>query len=395
MAEPCCGANTTGVPPPGPGPEPARQGDCCCGPPPAPRDVRRPTTDLPFVTGSVETPAGPVPRVCTRFRPRDRWGAFKVRWGFGRMRYSIPPGLYAAGRPDQDSDVLVTANFKLTFDVLRRALRGRDLWILVLDTRGINVWCAAGKGTFGTREIVERIDATRLREVVRHRRLILPQLAAPGVAAHMVKQLSGFRVLYGPIAAADLPAYLDAGRRATDGMRRKRFDLRERAALIPVELVGALKVMVFLIPAFVLLAAALSPAGFAEGIRGEGALAGWSLLAALVAGCVLVPLLLPWLPGRAFSLKSLPVGMAAALGILAWRLEDLSTWTARLDALAWLLIVPAIAAFIAMNYTGASTYTSLSGVRREIRLAVPIQTAAGALGLALWTAARLIPWGAA
>jgi len=34
---------------------------------------------------------------------------------------------------------------------------GRNLWILILDTKGVNVWCAAGKGTFGTEELVFRI----------------------------------------------------------------------------------------------------------------------------------------------------------------------------------------------------------------------------------------------
>ena len=58
-----------------------------------------------------------------------------------------------------------------------------------------------------------------------HRRLILPQLGAPGVAAHSVKEQSGFRVIYGPIKATDLPAFLEAGRKATPAMRRKAFPM--------------------------------------------------------------------------------------------------------------------------------------------------------------------------
>ena len=94
----------------------------------------------------------------------------------------MEPGLYALGAPAPDSPVFVSANYTLSFDALRSALRGIDGYLLVLDTKGINVWCAAGKGTFGTDELVARIEATRLAEVVRHRRLILPQLGAPGVA---------------------------------------------------------------------------------------------------------------------------------------------------------------------------------------------------------------------
>ena len=51
------------------------------------------------------------------------------------MRYSVAPGLYAVGAPDRESDVLVTANYKLSFDTLRRELKGFNAWVLVLDTK--------------------------------------------------------------------------------------------------------------------------------------------------------------------------------------------------------------------------------------------------------------------
>ena len=51
--------------------------------------------------------------------------------------------------------MLVTANYKLSFDSLRFALATIDAWLLVTDTRGINVWCAAGKGTFSASEVCE------------------------------------------------------------------------------------------------------------------------------------------------------------------------------------------------------------------------------------------------
>jgi len=127
------------------------------------------------------------------------------------MRYTVDPGLYAVGNPDAQSPVLVTANYKMSFDRLRAELSGIDAWILVLNTDGINVWCAAGKRTFGTEELVRRIESSGLARVVAHRKLIVPQLGGPGVAAHQVKELSGFRVVYGPIRAEDLPAFLESG----------------------------------------------------------------------------------------------------------------------------------------------------------------------------------------
>lgn len=202
------------------------------------------------MVGVVETLDGLVPRVSSVLNWQDHLGTIKARWGIGRMDYTIDPGLYALGIPDRSSPVLVTGNYKMSFDRLREALPGWDLWILVLDTKGINVWCAAGKGTFGTEELVNRIRTSGLERQVDHREVILPQLSAPGVAAHEVKRRSGFRVYYGPIRAANLPAYLDAGLVATPLMRCMTFDFEERLALIPIELVNALKPASLILLAF-------------------------------------------------------------------------------------------------------------------------------------------------
>ena len=189
-----------------------------------------------FVAGWLDTPVGAVPQVRSRLDKSDMLGRWQMRWGLGRDRYRIAPGLYAVGNPDADSEVLVTANYKMSFDELRSRLGGHDLWILVLETYGINVWCAAGKGTFGTAEVIRRVQAVGLDRLVSHRRLILPQLGAPGVAAHEVKRGCGFGVTYGPVRAADVPAYLAAGRKAAPEMRRVTFPTLERLVLTPVEL---------------------------------------------------------------------------------------------------------------------------------------------------------------
>jgi len=97
--------------------------------------------------------------VSTRLAIGDRLGAWKVRWGIGRMDYAVEPGLYAVGKPDENAPVLVSANYKLTFDTLRMNLSGLDCWLLILDTRGVNVWCAAGKGTFGTDELINKLES--------------------------------------------------------------------------------------------------------------------------------------------------------------------------------------------------------------------------------------------
>ncbi len=306
------------------------------------------------------------------------------------MHYAVEPGLYALGKPDKQSPVLVTANYKMSFDRLRKALPGRNMWILVLDTKGINVWCASGKGTFGTNELVNRIKSSGLEQIVSHRELILPQLSGPGVAAHLVKKLSGFKVVYGPILATDLPTFLNHGLKATPEMRLKTFTTRERVALIPMEVVGALKVGLIVMPVlFVLALFGRSGGGWPSALN-HGLFSVIALLAAIATGAVLTPLLLPWLPGRAFSLKGLTLGILASAVLIVFRWIGWVTWAGRLEVLAWVLLISAISAYLAMNFTGASTYTSLSGVRREMRWALPLQIGAGIVGMILLLGSNFI-----
>jgi hypothetical protein len=321
-----------------------------------------------------------VPQVATRLARGDLLGRWQMRWGLGRTRYRIPPGLYAVGCPDAGSPVLVTANYKLTFDALRQELVGLHVWILVLETFGINVWCAAGKGTFGTAEVIRRVRAAGLEKVVEHRTLILPQLGAPGVAAHEVLRESGFRVVYGPVRAADLPVFLAAGLKATPEMRRVTFTTVERLVLTPVELTGMLKPIAWTALGLLILSAVgpqlLHPA--AAIARGFAAI--FAGLAGVLAGAVLTPVLLPWLPGRAFALKGAVAGAAIALLALLAGWGRLDFWSGA----ALLLALPAVASWCAMNFTGSTTFTSPSGVEKEMRQAIPLQAVAAALAGVLW-----------
>lgn len=325
-----------------------------------------------YVTGSVRTPFAEVPRVASELGTRDHYGALRVRLGFGRGDFRVRPGLYAVGEPDDRAPVLVTANYKLSFDALRASLGGREAWILVLDTRGVNVWCAAGKGTFGADELVRRVRDAGLENVVGHFTLVLPQLSAPGVAAHVVRAMTGFRVIYGPVRAADLPAFLAADMRATPEMRRVTFGTADRLT------VAAVDFAVLRDPRVLGGVAALAAAA-ALGLIGREAVvliiaAG---LAGLLAGAVLVPLALPWIPGRMFALKGAIVGGVTALLLLVASHGVLDT----AGSLALLLGVTSAASFVAMNFTGSSTFTSLSGVLYEMRRAVPLQMMAGTAAL--------------
>ncbi|MCF7958353.1 MAG: acetyl-CoA synthase subunit gamma [Phycisphaerae bacterium] len=319
----------------------------------------------------------------------DHLGSFKARWGIGRMSYIVRPGLYRVGTPDDNSPVLVSANYKMSFDRLRSQLNGRNAWILVLDTRGINVWCAAGKGTFGTEEIIQRVQAVQLDEVVNHKTLIVPQLGAPGVGAHKVREGCGFRVVFGPVRAEDLPAFLDNHQQATAAMRRVQFTMWDRLVLVPMEWVVWGKYAIFMAIALFLLGG-LNREGYSSSLTlSTGLASAILLLGAYGVTGLLGPILLPWLPGKAFSVKGLWVGLVMAMGgLLYWqsggRVEN------NLTQAAWVLIIPAMSSFMLMNFTGASTYTSLSGVKREMKFAVPLQIIAAAGGIGLWLAGRFL-----
>jgi hypothetical protein len=352
--------------------------------------VNPPRIDQPFVNGTVEIAIGSVPRVTSSLGWPDHWGTIKARSGINRMDYTVDPGLYALRNPVAESPVLVTANYKLSFDNLRSALPGRDAWILVLDTKGINVWCAAGKGTFGTAELVARIKSSGIDQIISHRKIILPQLGAPGVAAHFVKKLTGFTVHYGPIRAEDLGKFLDDGMIATPAMRLKTFTLPERAVLIPIELFQALKTALIIALVALLLSGLGGSGTYANNVITYGVFFAFTLLSGVFAGAVLTPLLLPYIPGRPFALKGLVLGLITAVVLICFRNPDMARLADRLEIVAWFLFVPAVAAYLAMNFTGASTFTSLSGVKKEMRFALPLEIIAGGAGCLLWLGLRFI-----
>jgi len=334
-----------------------------------------------WITGFADTAAGKVPLAGTSLVFRDILGSWKARWGINRMNYRIPPGLYGVGRPDETAPVLVTANFKMSFDRLRKELSGLDAWIMVLDTNGINVWCAAGKGTFGTAEIIKRIEAVQLSRVVSHRTIILPQLGAPGVAAHHVLKGSGFRVVYGPVRARDLKEFLKAGMKATPRMRIVDFGFMDRLSLTPIEVVHTLKPLAVI--AFVVFIVHLT------GLIRISFSALYPFIGAIIVGTVISPALLPWIPGRAFSLKGWITGLLWTLAVLylqggSFQLHEI------FNSLALVLLLPAISAFLTLNFTGASTYTSLSGVRREMKFAMPAMIASASAGIVLWLTGLLV-----
>jgi len=301
----------------------------------------------------------------------NRLDYFLARWGVNRGGHRVEPGLYQLGNPALDSPVFASANYTLSFDALRSALVGVDAWILVLDTKGINVWCAAGKGTFGTEELVDRIQSTDLSGIVSHRMIIVPQLGAPGVSWPDVLRKSGFTVEYGPVRASDLPEYLKT-HTATPEMRRVQFPFKDRIVLTPVEFAHAA------LPTIIAAAVLWFPAG---------PVAAFAAVSAVLAGTVLFPALLPHIPTKDFSTKGFILGGVVAIpfAVSFATAPALPFWANIMAATTALLVMPAVTAYLALNFTGCTTFTSRTGVKKEIFRYAPLMAVMAGLGIVAGT----------
>lgn len=363
-ARPCCAPEPSAVAP--------ESKTSCCAPPSAGRPAA-------FTTVSAELTMS------------DRLRHIRCRLGPYRMSYKIKPGLYAVGRPSVTSDVFASANYGLSFDILRSSLAGMDAWVIVLDTKGINVWCAAGKGTFGTDGLVRQIKETGLGSIVTHRRVVVPQLGAPGISGHEVKRATGFNVVYGPVRAADIKAFVDAGYRASGEMRTVRFGLRDRLILTPMEIRPAMKAYaLFCLIALVI--SSITP----EGISYQAAWTSGGRLVLLgglsvLSGALITPALLPFIPSRSFAMKGFITGIATTASAL-WFTGWAGVIAPMLTIFA-MIFFPLASSYLALQFTGSSTYTGISGVKKELRYGVPVYIAGAGLSLLAVAAYKLSEWG--
>lgn len=214
----------------------------------------------------------------------------------------VHPRLYAVGSPDGDSPLLVTGNFELTVRRLLRAIDGRvDAWLLVVDSAGINVWCAAGGGFLTAEKVIGGLRASGAERVVRHHALILPQLCANGVDGWKIREATGWGVHWGPVKARDLPAYLESGRKKTDAMRWVTFPLKDRLEMVTVTL--GFYALFILIPIAIFWRSVF-----------------WPATLSMLGISYFYAVLMPWLPGSDGRAKSLPLALIAWIGLMAFTL---------------------------------------------------------------------------
>jgi hypothetical protein len=327
-----------------------------------------------------------VPQLSSAWSRADWLGMVRVRCGIGRDRYRMEPSLYRVGDPGPDSAVLVTGNYKLTVDVVRRDLVGQNVWLVVVDSKGINVWCAAGKKTFSSAEVAKRVITSGLVDHVSHETLVLPQLAATGVAAHEVRKLCGYRVVFGPARSADIPEYLARGMKATPEMREVTFTFKERIVLAPVEFFAAFSGKWLLVPLALVLLSGFGPGVWSlANVASRAPFALGIYLTGVIAGAIGVPALLPYLPGRALGWKGAELG-----AFMAWVVCGFIFRVATLNTIAAILGAAAVAAYLGVNFTGSTPYTSPSGVEKELRRGLPWMALAATASVVLWIAGTWI-----
>ncbi len=224
-----------------------------------------------------------------------------------------------------------------------------------------------------------QVQKTQLEQIVSHRKLILPQLSANGVAAHKLKTLCGFRGHFGPILASMLPEFLENGK-GNEKMHSVTFTLKERAVLIPLEICTLWKQLLIFCALFFVLSG-ISPHIFSpQAALNRGAIILTATLGAILTGAAVTPLLLPWIPFRQFWLKGCVLGALAAVLFLF----QLTPNPGLPDTISLFLWITACSSYLAMNFTGSTPFTSLSGVAKEMRSGLSFQISSATLALIFW-----------
>jgi hypothetical protein len=174
-----------------------------------------------------------------------------------------------------------------------------------------------------------------LEEVIRHHALVLPQLAACGVDGWKLRKLTGFGVHWGPVRAADIPAYLSAHRKKDAAMRTVRFPLAERLEMVTVTL--AFYALMILLPVGI----------FWPGIF-------WPVTVALLGLAYFYAIVHPWLPGRDGLEKAIPLTVIALLGGFAyWQLFPAASGVAMFH---WAVGLVGLSVFTAAELQGMSPW---------------------------------------
>ena len=303
-------------------------------------------------------------RVTLRILLLDLWLLFfRIMPPYPKVR----TGLYTVGHPDKDSPVLVTGNFDLTVRRLVSAIDGKvNVWLLVADSAGINVWCAAGGGHFTAEKVIAAVKSSHLNEVVNHHALVLPQLCANGVDGWRIREETGWGVHWGPARADDIPAYLTGKRKKSDEMRWVKYLLKDRLEMVTGTL--GFYALLILLPMFF----------FWRNLF-------WPTTLSILGMSYFYGIVLPWLPGRDGLYKSIPLTVIALAGLFIYTLLWNTMPTQQL--FHWMVGLSGLSVFTAAELQGMSPLMRDGFANWKLEAIIGV-----ALGAIYWLVPLAIGW---
>jgi len=121
----------------------------------------------------------------------------------------VQPGVYEINDPKEDSAVMVTTNFSITYFSVANEVDGSGIpgWLLVADAEGMSVLTAWAAGKFDAERIAKAVKTNNMEDKVSHRKLIIPGHVSV-LLGELEEELPGWEILVGPRESVDLPGYL-------------------------------------------------------------------------------------------------------------------------------------------------------------------------------------------
>jgi acetyl-CoA decarbonylase/synthase complex subunit gamma len=275
------------------------------------------------------------------------YGKALISWIFLFMRvFTIKPGLYYIGEMDENAPLLVTANNFLTVFLLARRLSDKKVRLLIIDTKGINVWCSAGEGSFSSKDIIEKATNCGLLTEKGKVSMILPKLSFAGVKLEELRK-HGINPIIGPLYAKDVPAFLGQDKLENQIYERVHFGLQSRAF---TALPTAIQFFYYFLGVYVITLGYAPP----------------DVIWIATGLAFIYPLLFPWLPGKYFSVKGIYLALLVAIVSTYFHYDSVKV------QLLLIFFLFATSIFIGLSYTGNSAVSNYTSVRKETARFLPV-----------------------
>jgi len=149
---------------------------------------------------------------------------YLMRWIPNR----VEPGLRKIGNPDQHSNIYLTANYHLTVRKVEKALRGKDCYLLVAPSSGVNAWCAAAGGKLNNKSVERIYKTSKIESFSNNKEIIIPQLSGKGINKNYLEDRIDISLKYGPVSIEAIDKYLQEDKKKDKNMSTFQTKLKDR-----------------------------------------------------------------------------------------------------------------------------------------------------------------------